>query len=136
MKQRTSQKTRKKRKLKVVVMNETKFEYAYSAKKHEEIEAIKKKYLPQEEDKMETLRKLDKSVESVGTAYALVIGIIGALIFGGGMSLVMTIGTTGALIGGIILGLIGAVPIGMAYPVYKKKVQKQKLSSPTTAEQS
>ena len=36
------------------------FEYTYSAKQQEEVEAIRKKYLPKEEDKMETLRKLDR----------------------------------------------------------------------------
>lgn len=107
-------------------MNEEKFEYAYSAKKQEEIEAIKKKYLPKEEDKMETLRKLDQSVESAGTAHALVVGTVGALVFGGGMSLVTTVGTTSALVGGILLGLVGAVPIGLAYPIYKKKVAEQR----------
>lgn len=107
-------------------MDEAKFEYAYSAKKQEEIEAIKKKYLPKEEDKMETLRKLDQSVETAGTMHALVVGIIGALIFGAGMSLTMTIGTTVAMVIGIILGLIGVVPIGLAYPIYKKKVEEQR----------
>ena len=107
-------------------MNETKFEYAYSAKKHEEIEAIKKKYLPKEEDKMETLRRLDQSVEKVGTMYALVVGIVGALLLGTGMSLIMTVGTLGAYVIGIVLGLLGMIPIGVAYPLYKKKVERQR----------
>ena len=107
-------------------MNEEKFEYAYSAKKQEEIEAIKKKYLPKEEDKMETLRRLDQSVEKVGTMYALVVGIVGALLLGTGMSLIMTVGTLGAYVIGIVLGLLGMIPIGVAYPLYKKKVEKQR----------
>ena len=105
---------------------ERKFEYEYSAKKQEELEAIKKKYLPKEEDKMETLRKLDRSVEKVGTMHALVVGILGALILGGGMSMVMTVGTPLAIAGGIVLGLLGMVPIGAAYPLYKKKVEEQR----------
>ena len=107
-------------------MDEAKFEYAYSAKKQEEIEAIKKKYLPKEEDKMETLRRLDQSVEKVGTMYALVAGIVGALLLGTGMSLIMTVGTLGAYVIGIVLGLLGMIPIGVAYPLYKKKVEKQR----------
>ena len=106
-------------------MDETKFEYAYSAKKQEEIEAIKKKYLPKE-DKMETLRKLDQSAEKAGTIHALAVGILGTLVLGGGMSMVMTIGTPGAIAGGIVLGLLGMVPVGMAYPLYKKKVEEQR----------
>ncbi len=108
-------------------MNETKYEFSYSAKKQEEIEAIKKKYLPKEEDKMETLRRLDQSVEKVGTMHALVVGIIGALVLGTGMSLIMTIGTPWAYAVGIVLGLLGMVPIGVAYPLYKKKVEEQRV---------
>ena len=37
------------------------FEYTYSAKQQQEIENIRKKYLPKEEDKMEQLRRLDRS---------------------------------------------------------------------------
>ena len=37
--------------------NEETFEYRYSAKQQEEIEAIRRKYLPKEEDKMEQLRQ-------------------------------------------------------------------------------
>ena len=41
--------------------NKDVFQYTYSAKQQEEIEAIRKKYLPPQEDKMEQLRRLDKS---------------------------------------------------------------------------
>ena len=34
------------------------FQYTYSAKEQSEVEQIRKKYLPPEEDKMEQLRKL------------------------------------------------------------------------------
>ena len=40
------------------VMNENQsFQYSYSAKRQKEIEDIRKKYLPKEEDKLETLKK-------------------------------------------------------------------------------
>ena len=39
-------------------MENNSFEYTYCAKHREEIEAIRKKYLPPEEDKMEQLRRL------------------------------------------------------------------------------
>ena len=68
------------------------FKFTYSAKEQEEIKAIRKKYsAPEEkEDKMEELRRLDASVTQKASAYALVAGIIGALILGFGMSLAMT----------------------------------------------
>ena len=37
------------------------FHYTYSAKQQEEVQRIRKKYLPPEEDKMEQLRRLDRS---------------------------------------------------------------------------
>ena len=45
-----------------------KFEYSYSAKQQEEVDAIKKKYLPKEEkakelSKLEELKKLDKEIK-------------------------------------------------------------------------
>ena len=71
-------------------MDEKGFQYTYSAKEQNEINDIRKKYLPKEEDKMAQLRRLDASVYRKGTVVSLVIGIIGALIMGAGMSLVMT----------------------------------------------
>ena len=47
-------------------MNNNTFEYTYSAKQQEEVAAIRKKYVPAEEDKMVTLRKLDRGVENRG----------------------------------------------------------------------
>ena len=77
--------------------NET-FNYTYSAKEQEEINAIRKKYaeLDKQEDKMEQLRRLDASVTKKATAVAIAMGVIGALIMGFGMSLVMTDLSTGA----------------------------------------
>ena len=48
--------------METTITKEETFEYTYSAKRQEEIEAIKNKYLPPKEDKMEQLRKLDTSV--------------------------------------------------------------------------
>ena len=41
--------------------NNQSFEYTYSAEQQKEVEAIRKKYLPKEEDRMEQLRKLHYS---------------------------------------------------------------------------
>lgn len=99
------------------------FEYEYSAKKQKEIEEIKKKYLPKEEDKMETLRKLDQSVTTKGTMYSLVPGVAGALILGVGMSMCL-VGSSAMFIPGIIIGILGMVILGMAYPLYMKATEK------------
>ena len=63
------------------------FNYSYSAERQAEVEAIRKKYLPQQEqeDKLAQLRRLDASVEAPAMAAALAVGIVSALVFGVGM---------------------------------------------------
>ena len=113
--------------------NDTGFKYRYSAKEQEEIKKIRQKYETQEEDGMTKLRKLDAKVSEKVTVASLVLGIIGALVLGSGMSIIMTdfgaiLGITGLaeLIVGIILGLIGIVLVVLAYPVYSKVLKKER----------
>lgn len=107
------------------ISGEKSFEYTYSAKQQAEIEQIRKKYLPKEESKMEQLRKLDRDVTKPGTIWSLVLGIAGALIFGGGMACVLEFAGT-LLIPGIVLGLAGILILSAAYPVYRKITERQK----------
>lgn len=107
--------------------NET-FEYTYSATQQEEIERIRSKYLPKEETKLEKLRKLDREVTQKGTIWSIALGVIGTMIFGAGMSACMVLGTDVTMFAlGVVLGIIGAVILGMAYPVYKKITEKEKI---------
>lgn len=76
--------------------NEETFEYRYSAKQQEEIEAIRRKYLPKEEDKMEQLRQMDKRVSRKGTIIS------------------------------IIIDVIGIVMIALAYPLYERITKKER----------
>lgn len=109
------------------------FNYKYSAKEQEEIQAIRKKYAAPEEseDKMAQLRRLDAAVTQKATTVSLVFGIIGALILGTGMSLAMT--ELGDILGayremamliGIIIGLVGIVLVSLAYPLYNRILKK------------
>ena len=113
--------------------NKESFEFTYSAKEQEEIKRIRNKYaVPEEtEDKMAQLRRLDASVYSKATTAALVIGIIGALVMGLGMSIVMTdigaaLGTILAMIVGVGIGVIGIVLICLAYPMYTRTLKKER----------
>lgn len=107
--------------------NSQSFEYTYSAAEQQEVAAIRKKYLPSEENKMEKLRKLHNSATQKAQTASLTVGVIGALILGTGMSLCMT--ELGALLGsfgmviGIVIGFIGIVLVALAYPVFNH-VQK------------
>jgi cytochrome b subunit of formate dehydrogenase len=103
--------------------NNEKFEYTYSAKNRQEIEKIRKKYLPHEEDKMEKLRRLDRQAERKGTVISLFVGIIGTLIFGLGMCLCLE---WSVFFWGVILGISGMVILAAAYPLYSKITKSER----------
>lgn len=101
------------------------FTYTYSAKQQEEIQNIRKKYLPKEEDKMEQLRRLDQSVTKKGTGISILVGIIGCLVMGVGMCCTM-VWMEHLFVPGVILGLIGIAILAAAYPLYKRIVKKER----------
>lgn len=105
--------------------NEETFEYRYSAKQQEEIEAIRRKYLPKEEDKMEQLRQMDKRVSRKGTIISIIIGVIGCLLQGIGMCCTMEWAGRW-FVPGIIIGVIGIVMIALAYPLYERITKKER----------
>ena len=116
---------------------ESSFKYTYSAKEQDEIKRIRQKYQSQEEDSMTRLRKLDASATNRATGIALVIGIVGALILGMGMSLIMTdlaalLGMTGMtnMVIGIVTGVLGIVLVALAYPMYNKvlKLERERIA--------
>ena len=110
--------------------NHNSFEYTYSAQQQKEVEAIRQKYLPKEENKMEQLRKLHHSASQKAQAASIAIGVIGALLLGTGMSLCMT--ELGAALGqfamvlGILVGLMGLVMVALAYPLYHRTLRKER----------
>jgi len=110
--------------------NKESFSFTYSAAQQQEVESIRKKYLPKEENKMEQLRKLHRSATEKAQGCAIAMGVIGALILGTGMSLFMT--DIGAFLGdlamvlGICLGIAGMVLVGLAYPLYNQVLQKER----------
>ncbi len=111
---------------------DTTFIFRYSAAENNEIQEIRKKYLPQEENKYEELKRLDNTVQNSGMPESLCAGIGGALVFGLGLCLAMQVIGGGILLIllGILLGLIGMVGMLMAYPVYCRVFvrTKQKLT--------
>lgn len=105
--------------------NKESFKITYSAKQQQEIENIRKKYAPQEEDKMERLRKLDNSVTAKASTLALIAGIIGALILGLGMSCAMVFEGVW-FIPGIVIGVVGIAILSLAYPLYNRTVKTER----------
>lgn len=111
-------------------MENNSFEYTYSAQRQQEVEEIRKAYLPKEEDKLEQLRKLHALPSRKATAASIALGVMGALILGTGMSLCMT--ELGAALGnlsmviGILVGIAGIVPVALAYPFFKRTLKKER----------
>ena len=105
--------------------NDGVFTYTYSGRQQEEIRAIRSKYIKREEDQMERLRRLDRSVTKKSNAYAIAMGTLGALIMGTGMSMTM-VWTDTLLVPGIIIGVIGMAGVCMAYPVYAHVTKRER----------
>lgn len=105
-----------------------KFNFKYTAPTEEErkeIDSIRRQYAPkeQEETKLERVRRLDALVKSVPTICALVLGVLGTLIFGLGLTMILE---WSIMLWGIVLMVLGSVPISVSYPVYKKVLKKYK----------
>ena len=101
--------------------NNIDFEYNYSAptsRERKEIESIRNSYLqPQKEmGKLQYLRKLDHKVKSIPTMWSLIVGIVGLLIFGLGIAMILE---WQLIVLGVIVGVVGLVPVSLAYLVYQ-----------------
>lgn len=103
-----------------------KFNFTYSAptkSEREEIEDIRKNYLPKakEDSKLIRLKKLDGMVKDIPMALSLSVGIIGTLIFGLGLTMILE---WKIIVFGVIVSILGIIPVALAYFVYKKILYK------------
>ncbi|MFA6938122.1 MAG: hypothetical protein WCQ67_07805 [Treponema sp.] len=92
---------------------------------NEVVNSIRSKYDKKStrQEKVEEIENLDQSVTSAGTVWALVYGIIGALIFGTGMCCVII---WNRMVFGIIIGLLGMIIMSLAIPGRKLAMERQK----------
>lgn len=108
-------------------MAENKFRYTYSAPTEEErreIDGIRRAYRPEEEKTgLDKLRALDKKVRRPAAWAAAVLGVVGVLIFGGGMALTLEGGQIAA---GIILSLVGIAAAAIAWSVRRAVLRRGK----------
>lgn len=104
------------------------FKYNYSAKENEEVLKIRSKYIPQEESKLDELKRLDRKVQNSGIAEALCTGVIGSLLFGLGFCFRMGIIGSGKLLVmiGILFCALGIIGMASAYFVYRCVFSKTK----------
>ena len=79
-------------------------------------EKIRRQYLSREENKMDQLKRLDDKVKVPGKIAASIMGIVGSLTMGAGMSMIMVWGN---MTTGLVLGIPGLLIVVLAYPVYR-----------------
>ena len=101
------------------------FNYSYSAERQAEVEAIRKKYLPQQEqeDKLAQLRKLDASASTPAMIASLALGIVSALIFGVGMCCFLV---WNQWLLGSVACLVGALGMLFAPQLYNRMVKHRR----------
>ena len=106
-------------------MENKSFTYNYSAARNKEVESIRRKYMPREESKLETLKRLDCRVQSAGILEGLCFGIIGALVFGIGMCFFLEVFAGEAWLTAILM-ICGSFLMIPAYPIYRCISRKTK----------
>jgi len=99
------------------------FTYNYSAARNREVEAIRRKYIPQEKSKIELLKKLDLHAQTAGMIESLSLGIIGSLIFGVGACLLLEVLAGTAWMAALLL-VFGTLLMLPAYPLYRYIARK------------
>ncbi len=89
-------------------------------------ESIVNEYSVKQTSKVVALKKLDGKAKQPSQIFALLFGVISALVLGTGMSLAMqVIGSgVGGVVAGILIGIVGIVGCGINYPIYKKLRKK------------
>ena len=106
-------------------MENTTFNYTYSAARNKEVESIRRKYMPEEESKLERLKTLDQRVQMAGTIESLCFGIVGALVFGIGMCFFLDVFAGTAWLSALFM-IIGSLIMIPAYPIYRRIARKTK----------
>ena len=99
------------------------FHYTYSAKQQEEIQSIRKKYLPQEDD-IERVRPLGRRATTKGAEGSVIVGFISCLLLGIGMCCTMV--WMQWFVPGVVIGVIGIVGIAAAYPLYTRITRRER----------
>ncbi len=89
------------------------------------VQQIRTQYTEKEFTKVDELKLLDAKVKKPAKIFAYVFGTIGALMLGGGMSLIMTDiakGSNAAFVIGLIIGVAGLIMSIVNYPIYTRKL--------------
>lgn len=91
-------------------------------------ESLVNEYTPKNTSKAASLKKLDAKAKRPANVTAYSLGIVGSLVLGTGMCLSMGVLASGtaAMVGGIVIGLLGIAMVSVNYPLYKRNLAKDK----------
>ena len=89
--------------------------YQASEREQRKAQGIRRQYVSREENKMEQLQKLDSKVKLPGKIVGSILGVIGALVMGAGMSLVMVWGN---MTMGLALSIPGLAVLLLGFLAY------------------
>ncbi|MGN1235460.1 MAG: hypothetical protein ACI4U2_05735 [Christensenellaceae bacterium] len=102
------------------------FEYTYHAPteaEREEIESIRREYLPSGSDQLAELKKLDRRVRRGPKTLAVVLAVAGTLVFGGGLSLVLEMERYAV---GSLVALVGIGIVLTVAPIYRTVLERNR----------
>ncbi len=103
------------------------FHFSYSAGQsreiRQEVERIRSGYAEDGKDKLNRVRQLDNKTKQPALVFALLFGIGGLLLLGGGMSMVMV---WKHMASGIAVGVAGCLLMAAAYPGHQYVLKKEK----------
>lgn len=107
---------------------EADFKYEYSAptdSERKEIISIRNEYVSASggTSVVEKLRAMHKRVKTLPRAISIIIGVLGTLVFGGGMAMFLEWNYT---VSGVIVGVIGFLIAVLAYPTFKLLIKLMK----------
>lgn len=92
-------------------------------------EQLANEYAPKKTSKVVALRKLDAKAKLPATVFTYTLGIVSALVFGGGMCLSMKVigdGSMAMMIAGIAVGILGMAGMDADFPIYRKILARGK----------
>ena len=86
-------------------------------------ENIRRQYMERKAPKMDELQALHDRVKTPGTVVSTIVGVLGSLIMGAGMSNIMVWNNMTV---GLALGIPGLIMALLAYPIYKRIISSRK----------
>ncbi|MBQ8087784.1 MAG: DUF3040 domain-containing protein [Clostridia bacterium] len=103
--------------------NDHRASYRYTAEEQRELDSLRQRYAQTPpEQRLEELREIDRAVTRRATVWAVLIGVAGTLVFGVGLTLVLSFGFIPA---GIIVGCIGIAVMAAMPALYGEILRRE-----------